>query len=152
MPVAFEGPESELAGLSMFLDEQRAAVERARYVGPPLGPEAARASQLLEAERVRVEARLADLERDFDAVVAASDSANLDDEHDPEGSTAGFERAQVRALLDQARSHLAELDAAAQRVADETYGVCVRCGKPIGADRLGALPTTQVCVDCAGRG
>ena len=28
MPVAFEGPESELAGLSMFLDEQRAAVLR----------------------------------------------------------------------------------------------------------------------------
>jgi DnaK suppressor protein len=101
---------------------------------------------------VRVEARLADLERDFAAVVAASDSANLDDEHDPEGSTVGFERAQVRALLDQARSHLAELDAAAQRVTDETYGVCVRCGKPIGADRLRALPTTQVCVDCAGRG
>ena len=28
MPVTFEGPDSELAGLSMFLDEQRAAVVR----------------------------------------------------------------------------------------------------------------------------
>jgi DnaK suppressor protein len=106
----------------------------------------------LEAERVRVVARVADLERDFDAVVAASESANLDDEHDPEGSTVGFERAQVRALLDQARAHLAELDAAGQRVADGTYGVCVRCGKPIGVDRLRALPTAEMCVDCSGRG
>ena len=100
---------------------------------------------------MRVETRVADLERDFDAVVAASESANLDDEHDPEGSTVGFERAQVRALLDQARGHLAELDAAAQRVADATYGVCERCGNPIGADRLRALPTTQMCVGCAAR-
>ena len=101
---------------------------------------------------MRVERRVADLERDFDAVVAASESANLDDEHDPEGSTVGFERAQVRALLDQARGHLAELDAAAQRLADETYGVCARCGNPIAAERLRARPTTQVCVDCAARG
>jgi hypothetical protein len=28
LPVAFEGPPNELAGLSMFLDEQRAAVLR----------------------------------------------------------------------------------------------------------------------------
>ncbi len=75
---------------------------------------------------MRVEKRIADLERDFDAVVAASESANLDDEHDPEGSTIGFERAQVRALLNQARADLAELDAAGKRVAGGTYGVCAR--------------------------
>ena len=85
-------------------------------------------------------------------MVAASESANLDDEHDPEGSTVGFERGQVRALLDQAHAHLAELDAAGQRVADGIYGVCVRCGKPIGVDRLRALPAAEMCVDCSGRG
>ena len=83
---------------------------------------------------MRVAARVADLERDFDAVVAAS------------------ERAQVRALLNQAHAHLAELDAAGQRVADGTYGVCVRCGKPIGVVRVRALPTAEMCVDCSGRG
>ena len=100
---------------------------------------------------MRVATRIADLERDFAAIVDASEAANLDDEHDPEGSTVGFERAQVRALLEQARAHLAELDAAAARIADGSYGVCVRCGGPIGADRLRARPTTQLCVGCAGR-
>jgi DnaK suppressor protein len=103
----------------------------------------------LEAERARVTARVADLQRDFAAVVEASEDANLDDEHDPEGSTVGFERAQLRAYLQQARERLADLDAALQRVADGGYETCVRCGGPIGADRLRALPTTHLCVDCA---
>jgi RNA polymerase-binding transcription factor DksA len=101
---------------------------------------------------VLVERRVADLERDFDAVVAASEAANLDDEHDPEGATVGFERAQMRALLDQARAHLAELDAAVRRVGAGTYGDCGRCGRPIGDARLRARPTTPLCVECAARG
>ena len=92
--------------------------------------------------RVRTSAlaRLATLERELAGLVKAADTANLDDEHDPEGSTIGFERAQVAALIDQARSRLRELERALRRLSDGTYGACEHCGNPIGLERLQARP------------
>ena len=73
-----------------------------------------------------------------------------DDEHDPEGATIGFERAQVASLLEVARSRLVELDRARERLADGTYGTCRHCGGPIEIERLTAHPTAPSCVACAG--
>ena len=56
------------------------------------------------------------MSREYAGIVAASADANADDEHDPEGATIAFERAQLGALLDQARRHLADLDLALGRV------------------------------------
>jgi DnaK suppressor protein len=100
------------------------------------------------------EQRAAGLERELAAMVDAADSANLDDEHDPEGATVAFERAQVISLLEQARRQLDALEAAGARMAAGTHGTCARCGGPIAFARLVALPATDVCVACAqtGRG
>jgi RNA polymerase-binding transcription factor DksA len=35
------------------------------------------------------------------------------------------------------------------RIDGGTYGVCARCGHPIGAARLTAVPTAKTCVRCA---
>ena len=43
------------------------------------------ALELLADERARTEVRLAALRSDFAGIVAASESSNADDEHDPEG-------------------------------------------------------------------
>jgi DnaK suppressor protein len=72
-----------------------------------------------------------------------------DDEHDPEGVTVAFERAQVAGLLEQARTELRALDAAAERLTAGTYGTCARCGHPIAPERLDALPAATTCVRCA---
>ena len=42
---------------------------------------------------------------------------------------------------------LVEIDAALARIDAGTYGLCVRCGKPIDADRLEALPWATLCLD-----
>lgn len=104
---------------------------------------------LLAAERERTDARVAALERDLDDIVESSTSVSADDEHDPEGATLAFERAQVAALLAQSRSHLADLDDADSRLRDGTYGICERCGGQIGLERLKARPTARACVSCA---
>jgi RNA polymerase-binding transcription factor DksA len=83
--------------------------------------------------------------------VAASADSNADDEHDPEGSTIAFERSQVGALINQARRHLAELDAAEERLRAGSYGCCESCGRPIPAARLEARPVARTCVSCAAR-
>jgi RNA polymerase-binding transcription factor DksA len=87
---------------------------------------------------------------EFDAIVEASSGANLDDEHDPEGSTVAFERAQVATLLVDAKRYLDELDQAVARLDTGLYGVCERCGAPIGPERLAARPAARTCVVCSG--
>lgn len=103
----------------------------------------------ITSEQERTAARIAALERDFDDIVTASADAVRDDEHDPEGATVAFERAQVAALLADARAHLAALQRAAQRLDESDAGRCDRCGTPIGYERLFARPTATACIDCA---
>ncbi len=106
---------------------------------------------LLEAQRQAALDRLAALERDHAGILDAADSANSDDEHDPEGATIAFEREHVAALLDQTRQQLSQVDAALRRVDEGSYGQCEKCGQPIAAGRLEARPTATTCIDCASR-
>ena len=117
--------------------------------GSPSPSDRRDAEAALAAERDQTEARLASLERAYEEIVAYSDGTPPDDEHDPEGATVGWERAQLSALRDQARAHLGELEAAAQRLRDGSYGRCESCGRSIGAERLLARPATRRCVACA---
>jgi RNA polymerase-binding transcription factor DksA len=78
----------------------------------------------------------------------AQTSSNADDEHDPEGATLAFERAQTAALLDQSRSRLDALDKAVQRHEQGTYGICETCGQAIPEERLAARPTARTCLRC----
>ena len=106
-------------------------------------------AQLLAADREETLHRLRQLAGDFDELVAATLSSNDDDEHDPEGSTLAFERSQVDALVQQAKHHLDEVEAAVARIADGTYGVCESCGELIPPERLDARPVARTCIDCA---
>jgi RNA polymerase-binding transcription factor DksA len=103
----------------------------------------------LRAERAAACEQIDALTREFEGVVAASRSSNADDEHDPEGATIAFERQQVAALLEAARRRLADVDAALERRAAGSYGVCETCGRPIPAERLAARPAARTCVTCA---
>ena len=119
-------------------------------------PEGSRADLLawartrLEQEREQTLAALRDREADVAAIVAASEGSNADDEHDPEGATIAFERAQVDALARHALTHLEEVAAALRRVEDGSYGTCTVCGRPIPQERLEARPTATTHVACAG--
>ncbi|MHB1738675.1 MAG: TraR/DksA family transcriptional regulator [Actinomycetes bacterium] len=79
----------------------------------------------------------------------SSATTNIDDEHDPEGATVAYERAQMHTLLDQARGRLDEIDRAVAALRSGEYGTCERCGQPIGAPRLAARPATRRCRSCA---
>ena len=103
----------------------------------------------LSDERATAASTLADLETDYARLVAASEGANADDEHDPEGATIGFERAQLAAAITRIRTQLAELDAAIDRVSSSSYGICEVCGQPISPERLAARPTARTCIHCA---
>jgi len=88
------------------------------------------------------------LQRELADVISSASSTTGDDEHDPEGPTIGFERAQAQALLDQAVATLGELDAALERRRAGAYGRCADCGRPIGDERLAARPAARRCIRC----
>ena len=59
---------------------------------------------------------------------------------------------QIDYSLEEASNHvLAAIDAALQRIEAGTYGMCQTCGKPIGDDRLEAIPYATQCIDCRRR-
>jgi DnaK suppressor protein len=105
----------------------------------------------LAAERADAVARVQALDRQLAELAEHQALTAHDDEHDPEGVTIGFERAQLLGLLSAARRAVGAADEAARRLAEGTYGRCVRCGKAIPAERLDALPATGTCVGCAAR-
>ncbi len=102
---------------------------------------------VVEAALARARAGLTDLEAEY-AALADPANVGLDDEHDSEGSTVGFERARVAGLLHRSRGYVAELENAARRIADGSYRHCSSCGKVIESERLAALPATQLCISC----
>jgi DnaK suppressor protein len=61
-----------------------------------------------------------------------------------------FEQQRDLALRDRATQHLELVDAALARLDTGTFGACLRCGKPIPAGRLEALPWAAHCIDCQG--
>jgi RNA polymerase-binding transcription factor len=103
----------------------------------------------LAALRTEASDLLGALSRRLDGIIESSAYTTNDDEHDPEGVTVAFERAQVADLLERTRADLQALDQARERLATGTYGTCLRCGNPIAAGRLEALPATTTCIRCA---
>jgi RNA polymerase-binding transcription factor DksA len=113
-------PPQRLAALRDALLERRAALQ----------------------DRVRAEGIELELVRG-----ARADSA--DDEHDPEGSTLSSDWSRIAGLSSVTRDRLAAVDRAVQRMVDGAYGRCLRCGRPIGEERLDARPEAEHCIDCA---
>jgi DnaK suppressor protein len=114
-----------------------------------LGVDDSDVRDVLGGEREATVVRLRAMTSEFEDIVAASVDANADDEHDPEGSTIAFERAQLAALISEARAYLDDLDRAVARLDTGTYGTCDRCGAQIAEERLAARPASLTCVRCA---
>ncbi|WP_300018497.1 TraR/DksA C4-type zinc finger protein [Pseudonocardia sp.] len=104
----------------------------------------------IAAERAATAERIASLAAQVAALAEQQALTTHDDEHDPEGVTIGYERAQLQGLLAGARADLDALDRAAARLSAGTYGRCLRCGRPIAPERLDALPAAETCIACAG--
>ena len=105
----------------------------------------------LRAERESTLSLMAGLGEDIRRIMDARQDSNVDDEHDPEGSTIAFERSQSDALLRQSRDKLSQITAALSRLDAGSFGVCESCGRDIPEARLVARPSASLCVDCASR-
>jgi len=104
---------------------------------------------LLAERRQRALGRRDALTGDFDDIVERSSDASRDDEHDPEGATIAFDRAQVSSLVSAAEQELADIDRAVERLRSGLHDRCETCGGEIPMERLRARPATRTCIGCA---
>ncbi len=74
-------------------------------------------------------------------------SAGGVDNHMADTASATYERELDAGFEEGAQHVLAEVEAALARIDSGTYGTCEVCGKPIGAERLAAIPWARRCID-----
>ncbi len=100
------------------------------------------------AERKRqLEARMAELTGRLTRI-----EGELDQPVSENFSEQAIEREGEEVLEDLGAASLREvrmIEAALDRIANGTYGICARCGEAIGEDRLDVVPATPLCRDCA---
>jgi DnaK suppressor protein len=106
----------------------------------------AKARKRLEEERVRLEGVRDGLLRDESDVDTGAELSNVD-QHPGDLGSETFEHEKNQSVLEQVADELLQIEAAFQRLEQGSYGTCQACGRPIGAERLDALPATRFCVD-----
>ncbi len=95
----------------------------------------------------RLRARLRELDKRLTRV-----EDQLDEPVDPDSEERATEREGDEVLESLGSAGLAEIrmiQAALDRIADGTYGVCVACGENISEERLDAVPHAPRCRNCA---
>ena len=97
-----------------------------------------------DAERLRGEISVAD--RDVQTLMRDHGEGAGNDQADVGSNT--FERDHEMAIAAQHRHMLQQVERALDRIKAGTYGVCERCGNPIGKMRLMAFPRATLCVTC----
>jgi DnaK suppressor protein len=70
------------------------------------------------------------------------------DNHLAENASVTLDREIDYSLEENAENVLAAIDEALRRIGEGSFGVCARCGKPIGEARLEAIPYATKCIDC----
>ena len=76
-----------------------------------------------------------------------TDEPTFQDNHLGDIATATFDREMASTLEDNSTHVLGEIDAALERIEAGTFGTCKACGRPIGEERLEALPWATLCIE-----
>ncbi|MCI0424591.1 MAG: TraR/DksA C4-type zinc finger protein [Actinobacteria bacterium] len=106
----------------------------------------------LEDERDRLEAQIAEYEREIEeARLTESSSDRSPDPGNAEASSMKLEYAKELSIEQNTLDLLGKVRRALGRVERGEYGVCESCGKAIPLERLDVLPYTTLCVDCASK-
>jgi RNA polymerase-binding transcription factor DksA len=105
---------------------------------------------LLDQERERLEGVRAVVEGEGMSEEREDESLSelaAADQHQADVGTETFEREKDLSILERVEAELADVEHALRRLDEGTYGRCEACGKPIGDERLEAMPAARFCLD-----
>jgi DnaK suppressor protein len=80
---------------------------------------------------------------------ACGNLSNIPVEDRAEVGCGNYDEEVAIGLLETEGPRLCDIDAALERIQNETFGHCDRCGREISLERLKALPYSLECLDCA---
>jgi DnaK suppressor protein len=101
----------------------------------------------LETEQARLRHALTVVNHEESLLEETGDLAIGSGDHLADSATDTFMRELDEGLEENAEHILQEIETALRRIDDGTYGVCVACGRPIGEERLEAVPYATLCID-----
>ena len=78
----------------------------------------------------------------------ADEAAFVDDVGFADSAHSTAERSRLLTVVTALRENLRDVERALVKIDRGTYGSCERCGRPIGSERLEALPWAALCIDC----
>lgn len=107
-----------------------------------------RFKQRLLADRERAQGALDYLHEENPGSMEDETQEIPSDNHPGDVATITFDREIDYTLEENEERLLAEIDAALERIEEGTFGICQTCSKPIGTERLEAVPYTTHCIDC----
>ncbi|KAF0207520.1 MAG: TraR/DksA C4-type zinc finger protein [Actinomycetota bacterium] len=108
----------------------------------------AKLKSALESERAELIIEIEEYEREGQESLSDVSGENNYRDHMADQGSATFARELDMSLEDIARENVVRIDAALGRMASGEYGVCTRCGAPIPAERLEAMPDAELCIEC----
>lgn len=117
---------------------------------PTDSPDLETARQRLEAERerlIRLRDGVSSETADQDGNTMEQQELSTVDQHPADVATEMFEREKDESIVQGFEIELEEIEDALARIAGGTYGECETCHKPIGKERLEAVPHARYCVD-----
>jgi RNA polymerase-binding transcription factor DksA len=108
------------------------------------------------ALRKRLEARQLEIEGDMSYMAAEMRSIGVDQDeqngslgnHIADDGSNVAEAERIVTVSEDLQQILVQVNGALERMNEGTYGVCQRCGKRIGEERLEAFPYVAYCIEC----
>lgn len=102
-----------------------------------------------------VQSLRADLEKERDQLRSQLAEHGVDamsfDENFADSAQVAAGQGEEKVLVNRLTDALADVEQALVKIDDGSYGTCARCGQEIAQARLEAMPSTQLCIDCASR-
>jgi RNA polymerase-binding protein DksA len=99
--------------------------------------------ELLLSQKREILETLVATNADFRAIVEEMDPKDFADV-----ASDDIDRKMIEALGSQEIKRLRAIDAALSRINQGHYGLCMKCGKKIPAERLAAIPYAVLCIEC----
>ena len=109
------------------------------------------ARRRLMEERFRLAQEVEVLEDGLGESLEDSSEESIYDQHMAETASATLDREMDLSLEENSQVALARIDRALAKLDEGSYGICDSCKGPIADDRLRAVPSAALCIDCKRR-
>lgn len=106
--------------------------------------------QALESRRAELLQNIDHMSNDIRALAEDESDEGAVGNHLADDGSNVMEGESLATISEDLQEILTQTEAALRRMDEGTFGICQRCGQPIGAERLEGFPYVAYCITCQG--